>query len=167
MLSEIYDFCYLSTQKFSSFPKKTELFLATQRTDPCVTKLDITYVYLSNMEDISFERAMRASGLSSSLEQFSPEEAVLVDIYTGDTEESTNPTGYPTEEVGQPQLRYNGTVYYYFATGFDEPLPKGYNLVGTVTDVDNTQAPEENLHGARVDVGQEITLPPTIPVPFT
>ena len=49
-------------------------------------KVDTTYVYLSNMEDISFERAMWASGLSSSLEAyFSPEEAVLVEIYTGDT----------------------------------------------------------------------------------
>ena len=41
VLSEIYDFCYLSTQKFSSFPKKTELFLATQRTVPCVISLDV------------------------------------------------------------------------------------------------------------------------------
>ena len=48
-------------------------------------KADTTYVYLSNLEDISFERAMWASGLSSSLEQyFSPEEAVLVEIKTGE-----------------------------------------------------------------------------------
>ncbi len=127
-------------------------------------KVDTTYVYLSNLENISFERAMWASGLSSSLEQyFSPVEAVLVEIYTGDTEESTTPTGYPTEEIGQPQIRYNGTVYYYFATGFDKPLPKGYSLVGTVTDVDNTQAPEEDFHGARVDVGQEIYASPDHP----
>ena len=46
---------------------------------------DTTYVYLSNIEDISFERAMWASGLSSSLEQyFSPEEAVLVELHTGE-----------------------------------------------------------------------------------
>ena len=46
---------------------------------------DTTYVYLSNLESISFERAMWASGLSSSLEQyFSPEEAVLVEIKTGE-----------------------------------------------------------------------------------
>ena len=120
-------------------------------------KVDTTYVYLSNIKDISFERAMWASGLSSSLEQyFSPVEAVLVEIYTGDTEESTTPTGYPSEEIGQPQIRYGGKVYYYFATGFDEPLPKGYRLVGTVTDVDNTQAPDMDFYGARVVVGQEI-----------
>ncbi len=46
-------------------------------------KADTTYVYLSNLEDIPFERAMWASGLSSSLEQyFAPEEAVLVEIST-------------------------------------------------------------------------------------
>ncbi len=46
-------------------------------------KADTTYVYLSNIKDISFERAMWASGLSSSLEAyFSPEEAVLVEIST-------------------------------------------------------------------------------------
>ena len=46
-------------------------------------KADTTYVYLSNMKDISFEQAMWASGLSSSLEAyFSPEEAVLVEIST-------------------------------------------------------------------------------------
>ena len=55
---------------------------------------DTTYVYLSNMKDISFEQAMWASGLSSSLEAyFSPEEAVLVEIYTGEQEEATSPTG--------------------------------------------------------------------------
>ena len=120
-------------------------------------KVDTTYVYLSNLESISFERAMWASGLSSSLEQyFSPEEAVLVEIYTGDTEESTTPTGYPSEEIGQPQIRYGGELYYYFATGFDEPLPRGYRLVGSVTNVDNTQAPDTDFCGARVEVGQEI-----------
>lgn len=120
-------------------------------------KADTTYVYLSNIEDISFERSMWASGLSSSLEAyFPPEEAVLVEIYTGEQEEATTPTGYPSEEIGQPQIRYNGKVYYYFATGFDEPLPEDYTLVGTVAVADNTKAPEQNFHGARVEIGQEI-----------
>ena len=43
---------------------------------------DSTYVYLSNIEDISFERAYLAGGLSSNSEDyFSPEEAVLVELY--------------------------------------------------------------------------------------
>jgi len=42
--------------------------------------VDSTFVYLSNLEEISFERAWRAAGLSSSTEDyFSPEEAVLVE----------------------------------------------------------------------------------------
>ena len=42
---------------------------------------DMTYVYLSNIEDISFEKAYMAGGLSSNLDDyFEPEEAVLVDM---------------------------------------------------------------------------------------
>lgn len=40
-----------------------------------------TFVYLSNLSEISFEQAWRASGLSSSLDDyFSEEDAILVDI---------------------------------------------------------------------------------------
>ena len=43
--------------------------------------IDTTYVYLSNIEDIPFQKAMMASGLSSSLKDyFAVEEAVLVEI---------------------------------------------------------------------------------------
>ena len=43
---------------------------------------DTTYVYLSNIEEISFERAYLAGGLSSnSHDYFSPDEAMLVDFY--------------------------------------------------------------------------------------
>ena len=43
---------------------------------------DSTYVYLSNIEDISFEKASMAGGLSSNSEDyFDPEEAVLVELY--------------------------------------------------------------------------------------
>ena len=42
---------------------------------------DSTFVYLSNVEDIPFERAYMAAGLSSNTEDyFSPEEAVLVEM---------------------------------------------------------------------------------------
>lgn len=41
---------------------------------------DSTFVYLSNLEEISFERAWKAAGLSSNTaDYFSPEEAVLVE----------------------------------------------------------------------------------------
>lgn len=42
---------------------------------------DSTFVYLSNIEEISFEQAYRAAGISSSTEDyFSPEDAVLVEM---------------------------------------------------------------------------------------
>ncbi len=42
---------------------------------------DSTFVYLSNIEDISFERAFMAAGLSSNMDDyFDPEEAVLVEL---------------------------------------------------------------------------------------
>ncbi len=68
---------------------------------------DTTYVYLSNIEDISFERAMWASGLSSSLEQyFSPEEAVLVEISTETTVE-----GFPNIKIIRAAFTCTYTVY--------------------------------------------------------
>ena len=40
---------------------------------------DSTFIYLSNIEDLSFDRAVMASGLSSNLnDYFKPEEAVFV-----------------------------------------------------------------------------------------
>lgn len=43
--------------------------------------VDTTFVYLSNVEEISFEQAYKAAGVSSdSGEYFSPEEAVLVEM---------------------------------------------------------------------------------------
>ena len=40
---------------------------------------DSTFIYLSNIEDIPFDRAVMASGLSSNMDDyFSPEEAVFV-----------------------------------------------------------------------------------------
>ena len=142
------------TWQYNGYLYKYRLVL-TGRT-PNAT-VDTTYVYLSNLQDISFERAMWASGLSSQTSAyFSPEEAVLVEIYTGEAVETTTPTGYPSETIGQPQIMYNGMVYYYFATGFDKPLPEGYEYVGAVADVDHTMAPVQNFHGARVEAGQEI-----------
>ena len=42
---------------------------------------DSTYIYLSNIENISFQKAMMASGLSSNMEDyFAIEEAVLVEL---------------------------------------------------------------------------------------
>ena len=69
---------------------------------------------------------------------------------------STAQTGYPTGKIQQPQIMYNGQVYFYFATGFDEPLPDGYVLVGSIAVVDNDNEPAEDFHGARVELAQEV-----------
>ena len=43
--------------------------------------VDSSFVYLSNIEEISFEQAYMAAGISSSLDDyFSPEKAVLVEM---------------------------------------------------------------------------------------
>ncbi len=82
---------------------------------------------------------------------------VLALVGCGHQNESPpTPTGYPTGEIQQPQIMYNGQVYFYFATGFDEPLPDGYELVGSIAVVDNDNAPTENFHGASVELEQEV-----------
>lgn len=71
-------------------------------------------------------------------------------------EENLTPTGYPTGEIQQSQVMYNGHIYYYSATGFDKPLPDGYMCVGTIENVDNLNEPEKDFHGARVELEQEV-----------
>ena len=77
-------------------------------------------------------------------------------------EEPTTPTGYPSGELQQPHIMYDGLLYYYFATGFDEPLPDGYECVGEVVEVDNVNIPQNDFHGARVELMQEIYVLPGI-----
>lgn len=38
----------------------------------------------------------------------------------------TAPTGYSSDEIDQPQIMYNDTLFYYWATGFGEELPDDY-----------------------------------------
>ncbi|MBQ7001354.1 MAG: hypothetical protein IJN67_09980 [Oscillospiraceae bacterium] len=71
-------------------------------------------------------------------------------------EDAAAPTGYPSGEIQQPQIMYDGLRYFYFATGFDEPLPDGYEYVGEVEAIDHEIAPQADFHGARVELGQEI-----------
>ncbi|MBQ7922118.1 MAG: M56 family metallopeptidase [Clostridia bacterium] len=65
-------------------------------------------------------------------------------------------TGYPTGEIQQPQIMLNGQIYFYSATGFDEPLPAGFDYVGSITGIDNINGPQEDFQGARVELKQEI-----------
>ena len=51
--------------------------------DGCQTRNDSVFVYLSNLPDISFEQAAKASGLSSdTADYFAAEDAVLVELRT-------------------------------------------------------------------------------------
>lgn len=48
---------------------------------------DTTYIYLSNIEDITFEQAWKASGLSSlTTDYFNVEDAVLVEMFFPEVE---------------------------------------------------------------------------------
>lgn len=88
-------------------------------------------------------------------------EADPAEIPEAGTEETT-PTGFPTGEVQQPQIMYNGLLYYYCATGFDEPLPTGYECAGMVEVVDNENVPQSECQGAQVAWGQEIYALPGV-----
>ncbi len=47
---------------------------------------DSTFVYLTNLDGITFEQAYKAAGISSLTDDyFAPEDAVLVDMTTGQT----------------------------------------------------------------------------------
>lgn len=74
----------------------------------------------------------------------------------GPSEENLTPTGYPSGEIGQPQVMYNGQIYYYEFDGFDKPLPDDFEYVGLIEEVDNVNEPEEDFCGARVKVDQGI-----------
>ena len=83
---------YISEGRLVTMVRYYELFDGTWKTDDHEYKYrleitgrmggaakDSTFVYLSNIEDISFERAYMAAGLSSNMDDyFDPEEAVLV-----------------------------------------------------------------------------------------
>ena len=89
-------------------------------------------------------------------------EADDTEIAETGSDEPTAPTGFPSGEVQQPQIMYNGQVYYYFATGFDDSLPDGFSCAGMVEAVDNEHTPESEYQGARVERGQEIYALPGV-----
>ena len=72
-------------------------------------------------------------------------------------------TGVESGMIEQPQVMYDGYIYYYNATGRDEKLPEGYEIAGTIKKVDSKDYPAENFAAAGVDieVGQEIYISTT------
>lgn len=72
-------------------------------------------------------------------------------------------TGVESGMIEQPQVMYDGYIYYYNATGRDEKLPEGYEIAGTIKKVDSKDYPAENFAAAGVDLeaGQEIYISTT------
>ena len=69
-------------------------------------------------------------------------------------------TGVESGMIEQPQVMYDGYIYYYNATGRDEDLPEGYESVGAIEKVDSKDYPAENFAAAGVDIeiGQGIYI---------
>ena len=72
-------------------------------------------------------------------------------------------TGVESGMIEQPQVMYDGYIYYYNATGRDEDLPEGYESVGAIEKVDSKDYPAEDFAAAGVDIeiGQEIYVSTT------
>ncbi len=79
-----------------------------------------------------------------------------------DTDNNPTETGYPTGQVQQEMIMYNGHVFIHDNNGFDHPLPEGFRLVGKVQHVDNESIPDEDFAACHLDEGQEIYADPTV-----
>lgn len=66
------------------------------------------------------------------------------------------PTGVPAGQIERPQVMYRGQVYFYYATGLDEPLPPSFCYVGSIETVDNTAAPAADFSGCQAEEGQRV-----------
>lgn len=70
--------------------------------------------------------------------------------------EQLTPTGYPSGEIQRASVYYNGTLYFYTAEGTELPLGEGFERVGAITAIDNTEYPSEEFCASRLEVGQEV-----------
>lgn len=72
--------------------------------------VDSTFIYLSNLETITFDQAWKAAGFSSSTEDyFSADEAVLVEVYSADSSSITQ-TGGADKPANGEIVDSNGNV---------------------------------------------------------
>ena len=80
-----------------------------------------------------------------------------------ETNSAETSTGVESGIIEQPQVMYDGHIYYYNATGRDEKLPEGYEIAGTIKRVDSKDYPAENFAAAGVDLeaGPEIYISTT------
>ncbi len=80
---------------------------------------------------------------------------------TADTTDTPAETGYPGP-VQNEAVMYNGYLFMHDNNGFDNPLPTGYDLAGTVQRVDNENIPSEDFVACYLDEGQEIYADSTV-----
>lgn len=80
---------------------------------------------------------------------------ILKDYNRLNMEEETY-TGYQSGVIEQPQIYYNGSIYYYFGTELDRELPDNYKYVGSVLNVDNSKEPQNNFDAVQLHIGQKI-----------
>lgn len=82
------------------------------------------------------------------------------DEYISSADRRETSTGLQRGVIEQPQVMYNGKMYYYFATGRDEALPDGYESAGVIDTVDRSDPPTKNYSAAGIDlkIGQEIYI---------
>lgn len=83
---------------------------------------------------------------------------VVLLLFSGCGQEASQeaqPTGYASG-VQQPQVVYQGTLYYYQATGFAETIPSTFSLAGTVAQRNDLTPPQEDWCSSLVAVGAGI-----------
>lgn len=73
------------------------------------------------------------------------------------------PTGYASEEVPRISLFYDGSLYFYNATGFDLPQKESWEFLGQIAFVNNLEYPTKDLNGTHLNVGQEVYRDPEFP----
>ena len=70
------------------------------------------------------------------------------------------PTGTPLGVIGNPQIMIKGTLYYYSFYGAQYTIPKGFEKIGKVLEVNDYRVPKEDFCmaavGVRVYSGDEV-----------
>lgn len=88
---------------------------------------------------------------------------ILCLLLTACAADHSAPTGVPAGQIEQPQVMYDGQVYVYYATGFDAPLPSGFQYVGSIENVDHYAQPAENFAGCQLELGQKLFASSAVP----
>lgn len=77
-------------------------------------------------------------------------------LFSACVNEATEPTG--VSGIEQPQIMYDGDIYYYNFDGLISSIPSSFSLIGTIQKVDVTTEPQSDFEASGVDLvaGMEI-----------